>query len=148
MNLKSSKEVIGSLISDINLDIADIEHRVFEWINMALDIMDITKHYTYTRSIVDIEDGIGKLPCKLDNLHSVWIKNSCGGFMYLDITGSPLIYERSDFYPMPNNLASIDGNLIRTSFTQGKVLFVHKEPPVDCDGYPMIPKSAKLDDVS
>ena len=56
MQLKSSKQIIGSLITDINLDISDIEHRLFEWIDMALDIMDITKHHILVRDIIEIKN--------------------------------------------------------------------------------------------
>jgi hypothetical protein len=146
MQLKSSKQVIGTLISDINLDISDIEHRLFEWIDMALDIMDITKHYVLQRDIIEIENGKGKLPCNMDNLHSIWGKSVCGGLQYINITGSPLVAERHDLYEMIGVLGSIDGNYLNTSFKKGKVLVIHKSPPKDCDGYPMIPVSAKLDE--
>lgn len=146
MQLKSSKQFIGSLISDINLDISDIEHRIFEWIDMALDIMDITKHHVLVREIIDIENYTGKLPCDLDNIHSVWGKGACGGLQYINISNSPLVLERSDLYIMNGVLASIEGNHIKTSFKRGKVLLIYKTAPKDCDGYPMLPKSAKLEE--
>lgn len=146
MNLKSSKQLIGSLISDINLDIADIEHRIFEWIDMALDIMDITKHFVLKREIIDVEDYNGTLPCDLELLHSIWVRGGCGGMQYVNITGSPMVFERTGFYEMTGTLASIEGNSLKTSFRRGKVLVIYKTPPKDCDGFPMIPKSAKLDE--
>lgn len=146
MQVKSSKQVIGALISDINLDISDIEHRLFEWIDMALDIMDITKHYVLQRDIIEIDNNKGNLPCGMDNLHSIWGRGHCGGLEYINITGSPLVLERTDLYQMYGVLASIEGNTLNTSFKKGKVLVIHKSPPKDCDGYPMIPKSAKLDE--
>lgn len=146
MILKSSKKLVGKLISDINLEISDIEHRVFEWIDDALDIMDITKHYVYKRELVEVEHNKGELPCGLDFLHSVWIRDNCGQMRYINLTGSPLVFERGLFYEYTGALASIEGNHITTSFTKGNLLVIYKAPPKDCDGYPMIPKSAKLDE--
>ena len=146
MQLKSSKQIIGSLITDINLDISDIEHRLFEWIDMALDIMAITKHHILVRDIIEIKNNRGTLPCGMDNLHSIWGRGKCGGLQYINITGSPLVLERSDLYCMEGTLGSIEGNTLITSFKKGRVLVIHKSAPKDCDGYPMIPKSAKLEE--
>jgi hypothetical protein len=146
MVLKSSKKLIGQLIADINLDINDIEHRLFEWINDAIDIMDITKHYVWKREFVDVEEGLAELPCGMDFLHSIWIRNGHGQMEYLNLTGSPLIFERGIFYETVGLIGSIEGHHLRTAFRKGRILVIYKGPPCDCDGYPMIPKSAKLDE--
>lgn len=146
MVLKSSKEVIAKFISDIDIDIADIEHRLFEWIDDALDIMDITKHYILKREVLEVENHKATLPCGLEFLHSIWSKSDCGELAYINITGSPFVHLRSHAYPMNGVIGSIENNELTTSFRRGKILIIYKAKPVDCDGYPMIPKSAKLDD--
>lgn len=167
-NYISIKRVIGGFLKDLGLsDTAYIED-IPRWTEDAIEIMEISNYYTYRYKLIKVEEYKAMLPCDHQNLYGFWVTPTCeqttqiNNLRRLFIRNSPLLGRgiftdstEQKIYGVPqdnvntstsetNHYGSINGGVVHTSFRQGWLYCVYSGVPVDCEGYPLVPKDAKV----
>lgn len=147
----SSKEIIGQVLTDFNVPKTDYIDRMYDWIRNALEIMEMEKYYTNSVCIKDIENNKTTLPCCIEFLHSIWVPKVEGGncrndkgLQKLTIRNNPLIGKLIKDNYHPHSFGTVDGNFLYTSFEKGQVIIFYRGVPVDKEGYPLVPRNAKV----
>lgn len=111
------------LLQDLNLEAA-IQYTVD-----FIGIMGIPNVYTDNIASVEIQNYRGKLPCDLVAIGQVKKGNTCLRSM------TDTFIEKSSGEPT----FKTKGNVIFTSFKEGKVLITYKAIQTDVEGLPMLP---------
>jgi len=151
VNLISSKQMIGRFLKEFNIDESSYIDDFPMWIEDAVTSIGIPGYFVAKKKIVDVVDNRTSLPCNIDHLYGVFITHNLvegdiNKFNYrrLTIRNSPMIGLVIKGMACGSNYANIDGGYLNTSFEKGKVMFVYKGIPLDCDGFPFVPKDAKF----
>lgn len=145
--LISSKEFIGELMEDLNLDVADHIDSIYRWIEYAVAQAGILRAYPLTNKVIDVEQGQCSLPCNIKFFHSLWTRSSIctNGIGYINIVDTPFVANPELMGYQPNgNMGRIEDNILFTDLKEGKVLLIYRYLPKDSEGFPMIVDNAFL----
>lgn len=154
----SSKQFIGRLLSDLRLEGTDFINNIYQWIEDGIEIMEIPKYYTYKHTRKEVNSGRVSLPCDIMYLMDVLSSNNCRvdenyqikeyifGLGRIVIRNSHLLGAGVDIPVIHNQFATLNGNFLNMTFDRGSVLFIYKGLPCDAEGYPMVPKNAKVNE--
>src|SRR5690606_26250690 len=122
-----------------------------QWIEDAIQIMELSNYYVYRFKMEKISESRGKIPCDIENLYGTWCSNDISSvpnksnLRYLPIKNAPMIGNGNlSTMGLSQHYGTINGSYIHTSFQDGYVFFAYTGVPVDCDGYPLVPKNAKF----
>lgn len=152
INYISIKQTIGRFFKDLGIDETAYINDIPQWTEDAIQIIGIPNYYVYKFKLVTINQNKGSIPCNIENLHSVYITNNLtdrfniNSSRRLVIRNAPLIGNGISTPICDTAYATINGSFIHTSFYKGFVYFVYTGIPLDCDGLPLIPKNAKLNE--
>lgn len=152
INYISIKQTIGRFFKEFGIDETSYINDIPQWVEDAVHIIGIPNYYVYKFRNVAIDQNRGILPCDIENLHSVYINGNPSepfnirSARRLVIRNAPLIGNGVNTANCETAYATINGNFIHTSFYKGFVYFVYSGMPLDCDGYPLVPKDAKLNE--
>lgn len=127
-NYISINEVLSRILRHPLLQELNLETAIQYTIDF-IGIMGIPDVYTDNVATIDIEDYRGKLPCDLVAIGQVRKGNTCLRSMTDTFT------EKSKGEPT----FKTKGNVIFTSFKEGKILITYKAIQTDIDGLPMLP---------
>ena len=150
-NLISIKTTIGRFLKELGLENTAYVEDIPQWTEDAISIIGAPSYYVYKRQKAQIIDYKCNLPCDLEYLHSVYVSSSL--IEAEDIKQLRRLFIRNvatlggELFTTNTNCSAygtINGNFLHTSFETGVVYFVYKGIPLDCDGYPLVPKSAEL----
>jgi hypothetical protein len=150
-NLISINSTIGRFLKDLGLEGTSYVEDIPRWTEDAISILGASSYYVYRRQKQEVRDYKCPLPCDMEVLHSIFVTDTLEEALdikqlkRLFIRDSPMF--GGDLFTTTNGAAaygSINGNTLHTSFDKGVVYFVYKGIPIDCDGMPLVPKSAEL----
>jgi len=149
-----SREFLGAFISDMNIQDTSNIHDLERYIEMALEIMCIPNFMVYKPEIKEVKGNRAVLPCDEGYLQAVLLDNNCyvendspsyvAGLSRLIIRNNPYIGIGVQLGQMNNAYGTINGNFLETTFATGKVLFIYKGLPTDCDGNSLIPNDPNV----
>lgn len=154
INYISIKQSIGRFLKECGLDDTSYVEDIPQWVEDAINIIGIPNYYTYRYKLQEVSNSRCPLPCDIENLFGVYIATSLtkaentNSLRRLFIRNSPL-FGKGIGYETNNGASSygsINGNYLHTSFDKGLVYFVYKGIPLDCDGFPLVPKDGKLNE--
>jgi hypothetical protein len=144
----SSKQIVAQVLVDFNVQQTEYISRMWEWIGNALEIMELSNYFAFRNHIGEVENYQTRMPCDIKYLHSTWISGvtcpDATGLVKLNLRDNPLIGKQVKGMFHNREYGAIDGNYLTTTFRKGHVLFVYHGPPIDCDGYPLVPDDAKV----
>lgn len=152
INYISIKSTIGRLLKEFGLpDTAYVED-IPQWTADAIEIIGIPNYYVFKRHLGKVEGSRTKLPCDIENLWGVFVApgynttTNHNNLKRLFLQNSPFFgkgqgYETTDRL---SSYGSINGMYLDTSFDKGYVYFSYQGIPLDCEGYPLVPKNAHL----
>ena len=150
-NLISIKTTIGRFLKELGLENTAYVEDIPQWTEDAISIIGAPSYYVYKRQKSQVIDYKTSLPCNMEFLHSIYVSSSLTeaddvrDLRRLFIRDSPILGGTAFTTAMGcPAYGSINGNFLHTSFEKGIVYFIYKGIPLDCDGYPMVPKSAEL----
>jgi hypothetical protein len=167
-NYVSIKQTIGRFLKDLGLADTAYVDDIPQWTEDAVQIMEISNYYTYRYKMVKVEEYKAMLPCDHENIYGFWVANGFGQAQQINnlrrlfIRNSPLFgagiftdNRTENIYGVPKvnintstpcvaQYASINGGVAHTSFRQGWLYIVYSGIPIDCDGFPLVPKDAKV----
>lgn len=152
INYVSIKQTIGRFFKDLGIDETSYANDIPQWTEDAIEIIGIPNYYIFKFKLVKIDQNRGILPCDIQNLQGVFVtSNFQGNFnrnnaRRLVLRNAPLIGKGISTASSDTAYANINGNFINTSFYSGYVYFVYKGIPLDCDGFPLVPKDAKINE--
>lgn len=155
INYISSKQLIGRVISDLNLQDTSYVDDMKRWIEEGIEIMEIPSYYVYKTHRAIVNGRKASLPCDAQYIQSVLLDSNCwvnenydNNYIFnlnrIIIRNSPMLGAGIRIPVIENAFGTIDGGFLNVTFDRGAVLFVYKGVPCDCDGYPMVPKDAKV----
>ncbi len=152
VNYISIKTTIGRFLKELGLEDTSYAQDIPQWVEDAVQIMGIPNYYVYKHRMIKIEDYRGTLPCDIESIHGFWVTNnytkctSINLMRRLFIRNSPLFGEGIQTVTGSTGYGSVNGGFIHTSFKKGIVYLVYQGIPLDCDGYPLVPKDAKVNE--
>ena len=163
----SSKEVIGKVFRDLNLqDTARVVDFV-EWIGEALEYIGCFDQWVVDVKKLTIKDHRVAIPCNFYQLISIWyqgepLKLSSSSFpnnlICCDLTTDDLdpltlakvdglvTFEASGSADCSEESYTINPGYINTSFCDGEICIAYTAIPVDEDNYPMLPDDVSFKD--
>lgn len=143
-NLISSKQIIGELFSDFNIENDDWVNKAQRHIARAMGIMRVDGFYEIKYSNQEVKEFSSPLPCDLKYLITVLSEsNGCTGRLPLTKSLS-LGKDFSDLALHTHQQGSINFNSLRTNFETGKVMFIYYGLPVDEEGDLLIPNNSDV----
>lgn len=143
-------QVVGRFLKEFNITDTTYVDDIPQWVEDAVGIIEIPNYYQTRHSILKVVDSKALLPCDLDHLLGIWITdgfnkaNDVRQLARLFIRNAPLIGHGVNSGGSSGNYGTIDVNHLHTSFVKGYVYVVYKGIPIDCDGFPLVPKDTKL----
>lgn len=152
----SSKQLIGRIIEDLNLQDISYVDTMKRWIEDAVDIMEIPSYYVYKRERKQVVNGRVSLPCDEKFLSAVLTDINCYvnedwdrlpyiyGLQRIIIRNNAMLGAGVNIPVILNAFGTINGNFVNMTFDKGAVLFVYKGAPCDNEGFPMVPNDAKV----
>ena len=152
INYISIKTTIGRFLKELGLEDTSYAQDIPQWVEDAVQIMGIPNYYIHKHKVIKIEDHRGLLPCDIENVFGYWVTNKYGKAKSADclrrlfIRDSPLFGRGLDNTNSSVAFGTTNGGFIETSFKTGLVYIVYKGMPLDCDGYPLVPKDAKVNE--
>lgn len=150
INYISIKQTIGRFLKEFGLDDTTYVDDLPLWVEDAIQIIGIPNYYVYKYKLITIENSRGKLPVDIENLYGLFVTNaftladSTADLRRLFIRNNPLIGANIKTSKHEAAFGSINGRYIHTSFETGKLYIVYTGVPLDCEGYPLVPKDALL----
>ena len=156
--LISSQEFIGRTMADLNLQGTDFLDTIYQWIEDGIEFMDIPKYYVLKVERKEIKEGRVRIPAEWNYIKAVLTTNNfCVDENYkikeyiqnlrrLVIRNNSMINDTIKLGIVENSFGTMNGNYLYTTFDKGNVLFLYKGLPTDCDGYPMVPKNARVNE--
>lgn len=148
----SIKQTVGRFFKELGIDETSYINDIPQWVEDAIHIMGIPNYYVYKFQKIKITQNKGVIPCDIENLHSIYITNDFTGKFNVNnsnrlfIRNAPLIGNGLSTPICNTSYATINGNFIHTSFYEGFIYCVYTGIPLDCDGFPLVPKDAKLNE--
>lgn len=148
----SIKQTIGRFFKDLGIDETSYINDIPQWTEDAIQIIGIPNYYVYKFHKMKIDQNRGTLPCDIENLHSFHVTNdftdkfNINTSSRLFIRNAPLIGNGISSPTCASGYATVNGNFLHTSFYKGFVYAVYTGIPLDCDGFPLVPKDAKLNE--
>lgn len=158
VNYISIKTTIGRFLKEFGLEDTSYVDDIPQWIEDAIEIIGIPNYYVYRYHVSKVTEYKAGLPCDIQNLHGIWVSPDCikaknaKSLKRLFLRHSPLfgagIQTDNGIQTNCHGTAygSINGGMVHTSFREGYLYIVYKGIPLDCDGYPLVPKDAKVNE--
>lgn len=143
LKLLSSKVLIAELFQDFNLAGTNWLGNVNRHIARALELMRLSGYFKEALQVVEVKDYMAPLPCGMKELIGV-LDLSNGVFVLPIRNGNYVGRKFKDHLETSLSSGAINNNALHTSFETGKVAFVYHAPPVDDEGYPMIPDNPEV----
>lgn len=150
INYISIKKTIGRFLKECGLDDTAYVEDIPQWVEDAIEIIGIPNYYVYRYKLQQVRNFRAPLPCDIEHLYGVWVSDDLNlatdinQLRRLTIRNSPLFGKGINTPVHSTAYGSINGNFTHTSFEEGKLYYVYKGIPLDCDGYPLVPKNAFL----
>lgn len=150
INYISIKETIGRFLREYNIDDSSYISDIPIWIEEAISLIGIPNYYVIKKAEVKIDQNKGILPCDIEHIYGYFVSTNCedgvnkNNYRRLVIRNAPLIGIGINSVNHETAYGTVDGNFLNTSFYKGKVMVVYKGIPMDCDGFPLVPKNAEF----
>ena len=152
INYISIKTTIGRFLKEFGIEDTAYADDIPQWVEDAMDIMGIHNYYVYKHRVVPVNDYRASIPCDIQHLNGIWVTNSCNNaqdisqLRRLFIRNTPLLGKGIQTTDHSTAYGSINGRTIHTSFQKGQIYISYTGIPLDCDGFPLVPKDAKLNE--
>ncbi len=152
INYISIKTTIGRFIKEFGLEDTSYVEDIPQWVEDAINIIGISNYYIYKHKLVKVQNHKAQIPCDIENLYGIWVANDfCdntnnNNLKRLFIRNSPLLGTAIKTAKHDSAYASINGRYIHTSFETGNIYIAYTGIPLDCEGFPLVPKDAKLNE--
>lgn len=153
INYISIKQTIGRFLKELGIEETTYIDDIPQWVEDAIQIIGVPNYYVYRFKNVKIENGRCAIPCDIENLHGVWVSNSLvevprkGNIYDLPIKNAQMIGGLGvQTEGHTSAFGTINGRHLQASFDKGYAFFAYTGVPLDCDGYPLIPKDAHLNE--
>lgn len=154
LNYISIKQTIGRFLKEFGIEDTTYIDDIPQWVEDAVQIMGIPDYYVNRYKLSTVTASKCPIPCDIENLYGIWVSsdlNKCEnttGLKRLFIRNVPMLGKGKGIeMPIhPVAYGNINGNFVHTSFEAGTLYYVYKGIPLDCDGYPLVPKDAKFNE--
>lgn len=153
INYISIKTTIGRFIKEYGLEDTSYVEDIPQMVEDAMNIIGISNYYVYKHRLVPVQQYKASIPCDIENLYGIWVANDLcstntnnNNLKRLFIRNSPLLGKGFQTTQHESAYGSINGRFIHTSFDTGQIYIVYTGIPLDCEGYPLVPKDAKLNE--
>lgn len=152
INYISIKNTIGRFLKEYGLEDTSYVEDLPQWVEDAINIIGISNYYVYKYKLLTVTGSKVCLPCGIENLYGFWVTDSIdvasekNQMKRLVIRNNPLIGKGVKDEDNVLLYGNINGSYLHTSFETGKVYLVYTGVPLDEEGYPLVPKDAKLNE--
>lgn len=152
INYISIKQTIGRFIREFGLSELEVIDDIPQWVEDAIAIMGIPNYYVNRHSIAKVTDHRAPVPCGIEVLHGIWTTDSgCEAtepkqLKRLFIRNVPIIGTLIKGEQSGIGYGTINGGYIHTSYEEGYIYVAYKGLPLDCDGFPLVPKDPKVNE--
>ena len=152
INYISIKTTIGRFLKEYGIDDTSYVEDIPQWVEDAVEIMGIPNYYVYKHRVIPVNEYRATLPCDIQNLKGVWVTNNfseaqnISQLRRLFIRDTELLGKGIQTTNHETAYGSINVRTLHTSFRQGLVYISYTGIPLDCDGYPLVPKDAKFNE--
>ncbi len=152
INYISIKTTIGRFLKEYGIEDTSYVDDIPQWVEDAMDIMGIHNYYVYKHRVIEVNDYRASIPCGIQHLNGIWVTNSydeaqdINQLRRLFIRNTPLLGKGIQTSNHQTAYGSINGRTVHTSFQKGLIYMSYTGIPLDCDGYPLVPKDAKLNE--
>lgn len=150
INYISIKETIGRFLREYGIDDSSYIADIPIWVEEAVSLIGIPNYYVIRKEVIEIDRNKGILPCDIEHIYGYFVSANCSddvtrdNYRRLVIRNAPLIGNGITSVNHETAYGTVDGNFLNTSFYKGKVMVVYKGIPLDCDGFPLVPKNAEF----
>lgn len=152
INYISIKTTIGRFLKEFGIEDTSYVEDIPQWVEDAMDIMGIHNYYVYKHRVIPVNDYRASIPCDIQHLNGIWVTNSLeeaqdiNQLRRLFIRNVALLGKGIQTSNHETAYGSINGRTVHTSFQTGYIYMSYTGIPLDCDGYPLVPKDAKLNE--
>jgi len=142
-SLVSSKVIIGEMFQDFNMSGTNWLGNVNRHLARALELMRLSGYFKEALQVGEVSDSMTPVPCGLKEL--IAVLDISNGITVLPIMNSNYVGRKfADYLGTSLRSGSVNFNALHTSFETGRVAFIYHKPPVDDEGYPMIPDNPEV----
>ena len=152
INYVSIKTTIGRFLKEYGIDDTSYVDDIPQLVEDAVEIMGIPNYYVYKHRVLVVKDYRATIPCDIQHLNGIWVTNTCSEAQDINqlkrlfIRNVDLLGKGIQTSKHETAYGSINGRTVHTSFSDGLLYMSYTGIPLDCDGYPLVPKDAKFNE--